>query len=592
MFKRGFAFVLVMAAALLVLPVTVFAQDTTMPAEEVAALARYYPSDTGMFLSLRTDDAFLNGLDTLAQRLSQITGANLPVRLQDALDYVVGSVVEGGTFQNTVRSWLGDTAAMGAVNMSLLADNDESNDSGAYLLALSVTDSDAARAFMDDVVVPQVSQNADVSEQTLTGDGYTGYEFHTGDMFAYFVVFNDVMFISSSDLVLPLDGMPSATLADNAGFQTGLADLPADSYNVAVYVDTPSFMTYAMQNAQAEGRRRGNRNAMDMAMMQPYLDMVGQTIIGATALDEQTLAIDVVQQLGDTSALEAAGVNLQSMPSVDPAFAQYIAADTPLVIHGTDLGGSFENAMSMLQAMSEQMSAQSDANADPGAQIQFGMAFVGAALGGLNVQDDILSWMTGDYALVASLNDRFPTTDEAFSQISGLPFDFGFLVEATDAEKAAHVVMTLQTVLQNAVDNNPSEMTIDTTRVGGGDMVTVTLQNSGTPFPVQVAFGSNAAVFAIGTPAVVENALNPAGSLETDPRYVEASAYVLPNATQVLYLAGEPLLPIADFAGTRSGGENNPEEIRRLLTLFHSSSISSMRADDGSSVSRAVITLP
>src|SRR5688572_10412527 len=122
-------FLLVLGAALLLaLSIT---SVSAMPTDDLVSLARYFPDDTAVFFSVRTDDAFIDELDNLMA----LVGGNLPegsmppMTLRESLDDLIQQQYGlNESFDTTIRSWLGDTTAFGAVNFDVTFDDDFSND--------------------------------------------------------------------------------------------------------------------------------------------------------------------------------------------------------------------------------------------------------------------------------------------------------------------------------------------------------------------------------------------------------------------------------------------------------------------------------
>jgi hypothetical protein len=103
--------------------------------------------------------------------------------------------------------------------------------------------------------------------------------------------------------------------------------------------------------------------------------------------------------------------------------------------------------------------------------------------------------------------------------------------------------------------------------------------------------GADAEVFALGTLDSVRAAFLRDNTLADDPNYQEAAAALLPSPSQIWYFAGENLQPVADLIETTDGAEN-ADQLRRFLTAFHSSSISTTLLESGAVAVRAVMTLP
>jgi hypothetical protein len=259
------------------------------------------------------------------------------------------------------------------------------------------------------------------------------------------------------------------------------------------------------------------------------------------------------------------------------------------VIHSTNLKGTYENLLASLRLNAEMLDddeLDADAIEDGLRQIEF----VVRGFTGLDFEEDILSWLTGDYAIYLSLGEDFPTSMMDFFNAESLPVNFGILFEVTDPAKASALVEGIV----DGVDGFDSDnFSVSREEIGGANALVIIITNEDMPFPVQLAVAADENVFALGTLSAVQAAMNPDGTLVNDPLFNEAAAYVLPGAVQVFYAAGDGLMPLVDVAA-ESGrrGDENGEQLRQVLTLFHSSSISQAFLEDGAVLSRAVLTLP
>ena len=152
-----------------------------VPVTDLTTLAGYFPEGSVIYASVRTDDDFVGTLDGLLQRVPEIGGLSLT----SSLDTVASGIKSGATFQDLFRPWLGDTAAFGLLPLTTM---DEFRNPVA-LIAISLTDREAAEAFFQSVTRPRDY------EQTQ-GDGFTTYE-STRDN-THLAFRDDVLLIASS----------------------------------------------------------------------------------------------------------------------------------------------------------------------------------------------------------------------------------------------------------------------------------------------------------------------------------------------------------------------------------------------------------
>lgn len=561
-----------------------------LPVSDLTALAQYYPAKTVFFASIRTDDAFIDSMDALLARIMEavpeadLGGQTFRGALNDIFD---DNPNLDGTFDELVRSWLGDTAAFGAPSTTELFDSERSNDDETpVLIALEVTDRAAAAAFFDDIIPPDVDREAElIVEETET---YTLLTPPDTDNPAAIYIGEDVMLITNQRALLPSSGMTNS-LSTSDDFTNGLSRLPESDYNALAYINLPEIMTH-LPVAQLEPEE-----AAVLASLSPLYQAVGGQVIGATLLDDRSLALDYVQPITDLDAYEAFGVTVTTeYTPVSFDFARYIPAGTPLVLQGADLQTVYDNFIaSLTAAASLQENFTAEGAESPIDQIEGGMRqiqFAIAGLTGLNLEEEILSWMTGNYALAFRLSPALSDLSSSSDFPTSFPMDFSLLIEATDPEAAQALVDGLAQSLTYFDD----EFEVSTDEIGSSTVQVITVPTSSdVPFPIEIVFGASEDVFVFGTPRMAEAALNPGEGLAGDASYVEMQSYTLENPVNIYYLAGEGLTPLVNLL-VLSNAVNAWDEdaIGNVFRLVSSSSISWNIQADGTSIYRMVLTLP
>lgn len=217
------------------------------------------------------------------------------------------------------------------------------------------------------------------------------------------------------------------------------------------------------------------------------------------------------------------------------------------------------------------------------------MEFAIRGMTGLDLEDDILSWMTGNYALAFGFSPALEDLPPSGIP-SSFPVEFGFLVEATDAEAAQAVVDGIAQAL-SMVSSDDFTLTEET--FGDVTAQVISASDDDLPFPVEFVFGASDEVFIFGTPRMAEAALNPGDGLAADPSYVEMQEFALDEPTALYYLSGEGLTPLVNaLVVTRSVNEWDEDAIKSLFRLLSSSSVSTTMLEDGSVLYRMVLTLP
>jgi hypothetical protein len=537
--KRLAWLLIVLLVAVLALPAT--AQSTP----DVTALARYYPESVPVYVGFRTDDDYFAALEAVRAHFA----AALPDMamdddtLYDALDRLGPMTGSGETFAEAVRPWLGDSGAVGALSLDSMTGN---GGDSPLLIALSITDRAGAQDFFDSLAPDQ----AFTIEET---PAYTLFTPTNGRATGAIYIDDQVLLVTNKPDVLPVNGLPSPSLADDANFQASQSALPADSYNIAGYMDYAAMLEASMADMRAMGM--GQQDAMMEAMLQPMLDAIGGFGFGLTILDGRALTADVAVNM-DTSAMGPMMPDMSAFPAFDPAFAQHLPSGTQLAIQSTDLAATVEQSLNSLSMMAE-MQSQMGSNApqgDPAAMLEF--ALQGTT--GMNA-DSIFSWMTGQYAVGLSV-DFDALMQSAFSgDASPTALQFAFVTENTDGTSAQALVSGLSTGLtQLALMAREEGMTVTQLTLGGQPAVRLSLQSPDMREPFEITVGANEDVFVVGTPDMARAALSPDGAgLSGDAGYQESLAWVLPESPAFLYGSGDFLNTFLErmmLGGRAAGG--------------------------------------
>lgn len=515
MMRRPFIWIaLLLAAALgvgsvaLAMPVTQIHEQPSSQPLHSEIMAQYFPSGTELFVSLRVDDAFADQIDDLARRITGALAAyDVPtLSMRDAF-------AMGGFDLNAVLSWLGDYAAIGVTSLQSAMMGDAST---AYIVA-QVTDANAARQFFLNF--------------GLTGDGN---QLSGVGVSVNFI--DGAVILSSGTNGIQLSG--GSTLADDPDFQRVIDALPADGYNALVYA--------------AESAQLSLAAGLRSAGVEQIFGESNDLAIGLTVLDDNTYTIDSAQ-------LPAEGAAFASTP-VDPAFTRYIPADanlfvqahdlSSLIAHGIDLVGevatiSGDIGLSPENGMPSPTPVPlSVTQAAMRAQIVSMLSTVG-----IDLDRDILSWMKGDYALFGRADVRGIAASAIQSQpvgrILSSGYDVGFLIEATEPEKAQALVGRLDALLQQAAAANPLELSVGKETINGTNVTTVNVYAILSTYPQEdkAAFsfllGANDDLFFFGTRGAITEILTGGDTIADTAAYAAAQPYLLPDPSTIWYTDGE-----------------------------------------------------
>ncbi len=382
--------VVLVLALLLVLGAAVI-PAAAVPTADLTALASVFPANTPIFAALRTDDGYIETLDGVIARINRALPASGQI---DSLrsTFEMGARMMGGSFDSVIRSWLGDTAALG-VDISYLIDDDERNDYLAATLAIAVTDSAAAAEFVRGLLSSQMDFDREYNIERF--DGVTIFNpTHDGprlDGMIEFMFTQDYVVMGN---VKPLVMNRTARLNTNAAFNDTMSALPLGDYNIALYIDVQALFDVQLTMMPDMGDTAELGGTIEaLTGIGSNLGSVG---VGFTVVDGRSLTIDIVSTADPEAIAGTLGLDMDSLvmaQPVDLAFARFIPAGTPIITLASNLAGAYNTA---LAGMRNGMLLSGDAEAAQEALAEFesslaGVEFLIRGLTGLDLEDDILS---------------------------------------------------------------------------------------------------------------------------------------------------------------------------------------------------------
>lgn len=553
------------------------------PVDNFTGLAAYFSAEAPMFLAMRTDDAYLDELDAVIGHVAKALPGVIPPNfsVKQLYDLPVDS---SRTVGQAIRPWLGSAAAVG-INGS---PETLMSSTPPLLIVVEITDRAAAETFWSGMLGS--------SYNTETVNGYTVYTPNNRFISGSVAVGDKVLLISLSNSITP--EMPRESLAQSARFTGALAQMPADSYNILVYSDAASFTIASMQQMfSTSNPRMAAIYKVFNELFDALLSAQGPQMIGFTTLDGRTLTMDMAQMRGDTSKLEALGLNLYfASDPVDVNFAARVPADAPLVLQGSNIGPMMINGIKNFRTLGDYLQDQGIVRdllitqfVDPeNAELANDLINIGhlitffelsfAGMTGLNFENDVLAWMDGDFASYL----RIVPSEKLL-----IAPDFAVIVESSDAQAPAATISKLVDAL-NQYRLKPS-VSSDGSTIIFSDLLRwfappyARNQFSGIT-ELDLLLGSRGSLAAFGTRRAVEYSLSSdTGGLAADPSFIAAQAYFLPGAQSIAYANLNPLVPVLER--TRLD-----PMAAALLGLFESGSITSIINDEVNLV-RFVLTI-
>ncbi|HRF94527.1 MAG TPA: DUF3352 domain-containing protein, partial [Aggregatilineales bacterium] len=503
--------------------------------------------------------------------------------LQSLLDQAVQNGEIGLNFNSAIRSWLGSNASIG---LGTRLDGRGLD----VLVAIAVTNKDEASKFVQAnfISYPEDWTQSEESGFTLWTYYYPSDEPQNQQVIA---LGNDVLYFATSRFLLPLTA-PSSPLSGDAKFTATLNTLPAGNYNVTAYgnIDT------LIGAARLDGQVLRAINA---------LGVNGSFAAGATILDGRSFTVDMVIKPSTTGETAFKAI---STP-IDLDFARFMPENTIAMVQGSNLKQAYDIGLNLIRT-----------TATGGQLVDNALTQVNSAMSiiGLNLQTDILEWLTGDYAIYASADiNRIVNIISNPTSFSGNDFgaEVGILIKATNGDKARNLVERLAGLLNLAGGQVGLQVTRE--QIGGANAIVIDLSGQGVP--MKFVIGANNDILVIGTYNSAKNALEGNGRLNGFGRYQDARGYMLPNTTILAYLDREVLQIsiglvvlgpaiqsvfnniLEELGSSSTSPQATPfsqSEIQRLqdmgnriFSLFNSSTITTAVSSDGTFMARINVTL-
>ncbi len=543
-----------------------------------ASMARFFDANTSIFIALRIDDAYL---DTLSGILNRALG-NLPPNIAPAQRFDLRAQLEElltttqGLNLAEIRSVIGDDVALGVIDIEAFAESSNTSNLRGIAFAVPLRDSETLLSLLR-------AQNQPTEERA-------GFTIVRPDRETVIAIGEEVMYIAPEGTDLPL-GTRMATLRDSERFQNSAAAMPADRYNIYIYVAYADLFRALERTSAAQGILPSNLTTL----------LADSITMGATILDDSVLTLDVVSSVTPQQAL-----GVFTTP-ITPDFAAFIPNGVDLLIWGADLN-TYVNYL--IDILPEALSAGTGVQPGEFAREVENALSDFTRTTGLNLRTDILSWMTGDFAIYSTLdleplvNLLFPAPrNTPAPALSEVPVEFGVVIATNNPTKTAEVVATLSNLLRGALAGAP-DVRIEPINESGFRgielLITVPLAGPSTSFDILLV--SNDQLFFFGTTKTAERILAGDNAL-SDPVFNRALTYAPANVTQFTYTDDEGfaglLLPVAvALADSILSGQSMQQAAPTILSFLDAvtrvvdhSIIAGGFTDDGFSVSRATIAL-
>lgn len=554
---------------------------------DMTSLASYIQDDALMYASIRIDDSLVTTLDSLLERVRPfLPQDSLPPNMTttDFLDLALQSA-NLGTFDQSIRPWLGDVAAMGIYSSPTLTNNPP------VIVAVQV-DGKSLLNFIQTQLADSI-QSGDI--QLSEENGYTIIESNSQSDSTRVAIGDDVLFIVSYPQLLTLTAVDHP-LSEKQTFINAVNALPEDNYNMIAYVDMQEMQRMSLAQA-------GITPTMMPGFLDQFINIYGGIAMGFAVQNNEALVLDVAQVM-NTDAYKQFGFEMAAGKSIDMNFTGHIPGNAALVLQTADFGANLQTGLENIRTAGDYIKANGGIvdMIDPDNtlfslskqerlllnQIDLGwfaglvnVGFAGAT--GLNLERDVLPVLDGDMAL-------FVTASQSDSYISPVLPDIGLLFQNSDANASIALVDQFGKAAE------AYDLSVNHEDYGNGKAIVVPAESLfGFSEPsLDIMLGSSDDVFAIGTRGALDSVAAMDSSLTANAAFQHASDYFIPDTQFLLYFSSNPLFDVADTLvtdGMLPLDTTDSQSIYTLASLLETASMSGKMNENGVTVSRLAITL-
>lgn len=489
----------------IVFGVSVSQADTTQVTLANAFFAEQMPAGAGIYIGIRTDDAYIEELDgilaPILAKLNDVTSvipsntSNTPMNfsIKQLLEMVAQALV-GRDFATTIRPWLGSSMAMAGYWGEYITEK--------ALIAIDHSHRELAEAFVENLLAP-------LRPETTVAGNFVIYSANNGLL--NIAINDDAIYLASDRALLPINGNPANALSNDINFQKAVGSLSAPNYNILVVGETSNLIQIIDNN------RSYTRDMVRSILPDGY------TAIGATIVNEVSPTIDIAQV-----GLPSEVVNLFSTP-LDPTFLRNIPANATAVIHGTNLIAPYNALIDLVSAQTGQ---------DLRTQLEQAQTIF---------EMDVISlFLSGDFAIYFTYKpDGIATVfNQQLDALATNPFgitrvdvesllDFGYISEISDRAQAQALIDQLADLYVMLGAGN--DITISREEIAGGNAINLTLHSRDTT-DLNMVIGVNDRLLVMGLRENAIAILNGQGGFDSNPFYQNSLRYTLPTMTHYWFV--------------------------------------------------------
>ncbi len=523
------------------------------PVDKLTRLADYAPAGSAGFGVIRTDAGYVETVDGLLNSvLSKFPpDAGIPpINATTLLEEMAAGASDGAMDYATLFGpWLGDSVALILPSTELLLENEFST-----AVVFDSTDQDAAVEFVDMVLSDEMERRD--YEKIKQDDGSIRYEPTVNGLYPYLVT-DDVIAYGLVDLLVYPDD-DATSLSETAIFSETIEALPESDYNILGYADLPIVLESILEMAPAQ-----------LPIPFDLIQMVGQSAIGFTIINERSLVVD--------------SVNTQTLPiefsPIDYDLLKTVPAESPFVVESNGMGDLIQLGFDGLNTLDDVLREE---NIIP---IQDLGTFIRLSLEGSYMidLDETLAWLNGDFTAFLRL-DKLEEPPHPLLTI--LP-EFALVVSTDNPQSSTELVSGLALMAENA---------FSFTRFEEGALTIPLGELISSPDLLSLTVTSNHELFVAGTTDSVQFALSGTeNNIVNTPTFKAESELFLDDAFSLFYL-DMALVREAVTAYLLAHGEmldlapSDTESLKAVLSLVDTSSVTASQREEGLVV-RMTLTL-
>ena len=499
----GLLIVALVAAGIIVIP------RLLSPASAVNPTAAAMPANTQIYFSFNPHYENLPNGGVVKKAWDEDVLAKL---FEDS--FLQGLEQANLNWEQDIASWLGDEVGFGIADLSF--DQFSSSEPPTFVVAAATRDKAKSDAFLAKLRAEAESNGKEFTEQSYRDAATVEEAGGVGEVALAYATVKDTVIVASGSSALhtAIDAVLDGSGLDKSGnFQAAVGKLRGGRAMTA-YIDAGPILKMLVEQVQQSGEMSG---AFDQQVLDTLTAMQGEAL--GLSFEPNGMLLELVATV-DLDQMPAESLAALTAPGAANTLLRAVP-DTTFTYFGGEVRPETFEAMFAAPTMQESLDA---------IEMQTG----------INLQEDVLSWLNGEIALTV--------LPGALSGGSSLPVGFAFLVKPEDKELAT---TRLDALMQKIAEQAFAEV-VDVTV--GDSSLRALMDDSGEPMVVYGLIGESLVI------AVPENAAQKIANAGDRPladaeTFKTAVAPLPASNSGYLYIQPKPILDLVTLALAFSGEE-------------------------------------